>query len=381
MFWNLYSKQLIRTFRDHTYFIWLLIFPVLLSTLFYFTFSSLDEADALKTFEVALVADDSYETGGAFDQALASVSEKDSKDALFALEKCDSKTAADELLKAGMVYGYYYMEDSRPKLVVGSSGMYETIMKSFLDRYVQTENTIETVLRENPGAMAQLDLLTEVRNYTAQVSPSKNAPTDKVNYFYALLAMVCMFGSVFGMSVVCDLQANLSAQGARRTVSPVRRWKMASADLLEGITVQVLAICVVILYIRYFLGIDFGTQMLPVIFTGIVGSLVGVAFGALVSVTNKLSATVKSSILICITMVCSFLAGLMVSGINYTVMEKAPVLAWLNPAARITDAFYCLYYYDTYDRYFLNIGILLVMAAVMFAVTALFIRRQQHESI
>lgn len=381
MFRNLYGKQLLRTFRDRTYFIWLLIFPVLLSTLFYFTFSSLDEANALKTFGVGLVADDSYETGGAFDQALASVSEPDSEDALFALEKCDSQAAADALLKTGKVYGYYYMEASRPRLVVGSSGMYETIMKSFLDQYVQTENTIETVLRENPGALAQLDLLTEVRSYTAHVSPSKNAPTEKVNYFYALLAMVCMFGSIFGMSVICDLQANLSAQGARRAVSPVRRGKMAAADLLAGVTVQILAICIVILYIRYFLGIDFGTQLLPVLFTGIVGSIVGVAFGALVSVTNKLSPTVKSSILISITMVCSFLAGLMVSGINYTVMEKAPVLSWLNPAARITDAFYCLYYYDTYDRYFLNIGILLGMAAAMFAVTALFIRRQQHESI
>lgn len=381
MFRNLYGKQLLRTFRDRTYFIWLLLFPVLLSTLFYFTFSSLDEANALKTFDVALVVDDSYEAGGAFDQALASVSETEATDALFALEKCDSQAAADALLKAGEVYGYYYMEASRPKLVVASSGMYETIMKSFLDQYVQTENTIETVLRENPGAMAQLDLLTDVRSYTAQISPSKNAPTDKINYFYALLAMVCMFGSILGMSVVCDLQANLSAQGARRAVSPVRRGKMAAADLLAGITVQVLVICIVILYIRYFLGIDFGTQMLPVIFTGIVGSIVGVAFGALVAVTNKLAATVKSAILISITMVCSFLAGLMVNGINYTVMEKAPVLAWLNPAARITDAFYCLYYYDTYGRYFLNIGILLGMAAVMFAVTALFIRRQQHESI
>lgn len=381
MFWNLYGKQLLRTFRDRTYFIWLLLFPILLSTLFYFTFSSLDEANVLKTFDVALVVDDSYETGGAFDQALASVSETDAADALFALEKCDSQAAADALLKAGKVYGYYYMEASRPKLVVASSGMYETIMKSFLDQYVQTENTIETVLRENPGAMAQMDLLTDVRSYTAQISPSKNAPTDKVNYFYALLAMVCMFGSIIGMSVVCDLQANLSAQGARRAVSPVRRGEMAAADLLAGITVQVLVICIVILYIRYFLGIDFGAQMFPVILTGIVGGIVGVAFGALVAVTNKLAATVKSAILISITMVCSFLAGLMVNGINYTVMEKAPVLAWLNPAARITDAFYCLYYYDTYGRYFLNIGILLGMAAVMFAVTALFIRRQQHESI
>jgi ABC-2 type transport system permease protein len=71
----------------------------------------------------------------------------------------------------------------------------------------------------------------------------------------------------------------------------------------------------------------------------------------------------------------------MLSGINYAVMQKTPAAAWLNPAARISDAFYCLYYYDTYDRYLLNIGIILTMAFMMFAVTSVFIRRQRYESI
>ena len=193
--------------------------------------------------------------------------------------------------------------------------------------------------------------------------------------------MVCLYGGFQGLELVSRLQANLSAQGARRTLSPVRRWKLVTADLLAGVTVQCVAVVAVIFYIRLVLGIDFGPQLLPVLLTGVVGSLTGVAFGAMVAVTNRLAMMAKSAVLISVTMVCCFLSGLMVGGINYMVMEHAPVVAWLNPAARITDAFYCLYYYDTYERFFLNIGILLLMAAAMFGVATLSVRRQQYESI
>ena len=383
MFLNLYGKQLLRSLRNRSFLIWLLIFPILLSTLFSFTFSSLDETDNLKTIAIGVVDDANYQAESAFVQTLEAVSEDGADDdsRLFEISYCQDFEAADALLKDGKIYGYYYVQDGAPRLVVTQTGMLESIAKSFLDQYIQTKGSIETILREKPEAAADIQLLMDYRSYISQIIPSKNAPTEKVNYFYALLAMVCLYGSLLGMEAACDLQANLSPQGARRSVSPVRRGKLVAADLLAGITVQAIAVCLVIFYINFILGVNFGSQMLPVVLTGIVGSITGVAFGALVASTNRLRATVKSAILICVVMVCSFLAGLMVNGINYTVMQKAPVLAWLNPAARITDAFYCLYYYDNYDRYFMNMGILLAMAAVMLGVATLFIRRQQYESI
>ncbi len=380
MFLNLYGKQLLRSLRDRTFLIWLLMFPILLSTLFFFTFSTLDETDNLKTIAMGVVDDADYQAETAFSQTLTAVS-SDASESLFEINYCNDLDAADALLKDGKIYGYYYVQDGTPRLVVARTGMYESIAKSFLDQYIQTKGSIETILRENPGAAADIQTLMDYKSYITEISPSKNAPTDKVNYFYALLAMMCMFGSTLGLEVVCDLQANLSSQGARRTLSPVRRGKMVAADFLAVITVQAAVIGILLIYIQFVLGIDFGQQILPVILTGIVGSITGVSFGAVLAASNRMKVTVKSAILVCVTMVCSFFAGLMVNGINYTMMQKAPVLAWLNPAARITDAFYCLYYYDNYDRYLLNMGILLAMAAVMLGVATLFLRRQQHESI
>ena len=93
------------------------------------------------------------------------------------------------------------------------------------------------------------------------------------------------------------------------------------------------------------------------------GSLVGVSLGALLSAATRLSPITKTGLLVSLSMVCCFLAGLMMEGISYQVAQNAPAVAWLNPAARIADAFYCLYYFDTYHRFFLDIGVLLAMAA------------------
>ncbi|MCL2085137.1 MAG: ABC transporter permease, partial [Oscillospiraceae bacterium] len=232
-----------------------------------------------------------------------------------------------------------------------------------------------------PGAAGRLPELFEPVSYTHEISLSENPPTEKVSYFYALLAMCCLYGGIQGMITVTYMQANLSPLGARTTMAPAGRFRMVTYDLLGGLSLQFLSLTTVVAYIHFVLGVSFGSKLWFVLLTCLAGSLLGVAFGAMVSAASKLGEQAKIAILITVTMVCCFLSGLMVRGINYTVAQKIPAVSWLNPAARIADAFYCLYYYDTYERYFLNIGIIIAMAVVMLAVTAIFVRRQRYESI
>jgi ABC-2 type transport system permease protein len=190
-----------------------------------------------------------------------------------------------------------------------------------------------------------------------------------------------MYGGFQGLVTVAYLQANLSPMGARRTVAPARRWRVVIYDLFGALTVHLLCIVTVVAYITFALGTSFGSQIWAVLLTCLAGSLLGIAFGAMVSAMSRMKEAIKVAILITTTMVCSFLAGLMVEGINYIVAQNAPIISWLNPAARIADAFYCLYFYDTYERYFLNIGIILGFVVIMFLLTAVFIRRQRYENI
>lgn len=379
MFWNLYWKRIIGSFRNVDGLIWTWVFPALLSTLFYFTFSSLDATMQLKEIPLGVIDDAAYRQDDAFRSTLESVSVQNGGE-LFILTSFADMDSADAALEGGEIEGYITAGET-PRLTVKSDGLNQTIAKSFLDQYVQTKNSVQTLLTQNPSAAAELPKLLESVTYTEEISLSNNPPTDKVGYFYALLAMVCLYGGLQGMTTVSYMQANLSPLGARRTMSPAGRFRMVTYDLLGGITVHFVCLMVIVAYIMFVLKTDFGSQLGLVLLTCLAGSILGVAFGAVISVTAKLKETAKIAVLISVTLVCCFLSGLMVSGINYVVAEKAPAVSWLNPAARITDAFYCLYYYDTYERYFLNIGIILAMALVMFAITAIFIRRQRYESI
>jgi len=377
MFWKSFSYRLLINLRDWVSLVWILIFPLILGTLFFFTFTGIDTAGELRSFPMGVVDDEQYRQAVALRAAIESVS---GEGGLFELAVFADAAEADHALENGEIEGYILAGDT-PTLVVAEDGVNQTIAKGFLDRYLQTRSSAAIILAANPGAAAELPALLTPVNFTEEISLSHNPPTNRVNYFYALLAMVCMYGGFQGLITVTYLQANLSPLGVRRTISPVGRWRMILADVLGGITVNFVCLLIVVAYITFVLGTDFGPQLWAVLLTCLIGSMLGVSFGAMVSAVSKLKEMAKVAIIVTVTMVCSFLSGLMVGGINYVIAERAPVVAWLNPAARITDAFYSLYFYDTYDRFILNIVVVLGMTVVMFLVAALFLRRQRYESV
>lgn len=381
MFWNIFGKRVISSFRSKDAIIWNLLFPLILSTLFFFAFTSIDSSNTLQAVKTAVVNNNAYQEDVVFRQILETVS-KEGVNQILELTVADTQDTADAMLKKGEINGYILLSPE-PSLTVKENGLEETILKSFLDSYLQQQNSIRNMAAVNPSILQDgtLETLFETVSFTEEISLTQNPPTQKGNYYYALLAMVCLYGGFQGLNSVTSLQANLSSLGARRTISPVSRLQLVLYDLLGGLAVHFLFILIVVFYITFVLGVSFGPNIGLVLLACLLGSLMGIAFGAFISITSKLKANMKAGILVTVTMICSFLSGLMISGINYTIAQTLPVLAWINPAARITDAFYCLYYYDTYERFFLNIGILAAMAAAMFTVTIILARRQRYESI
>ncbi len=101
----------------------------------------------------------------------------------------------------------------------------------------------------------------------------------------------------------------------------------------------------------------------------------------MVSAMINKKASIKEGILLVFTMVCSFLSGMMSVQIKYFIQDKFPLLSYINPVNLITDGFYSLYYYSTYDRYFLNLGLLTLYGIIFSIFTYLILRRQKYASI
>lgn len=379
MFWNIYTKRILATLRDKAMLIWTLIFPIMMATLFYFTMSSLDTASALSVIPMAVVDNDALTEDGFFKQVLTTVSTP-GENQLFELIYTGSSEEASALLQEGSV-SCYLVPDSTPHLYVAGKGIQQTIAQSFLNQYLQKRSTIETLLTDTPGDYTQIAALFHTQNYTTEISLGATKASSSVHYFYALLAMTCMYAAFQGISSVLRLQPNLSSLGARRSISPIGHFIHLFYDLLGGFTLQTVASAILLTYMIAILKVDFGDNLLLVAVTKMIGDLAGFGFGILIGSLSKLKENAKTAILISISMVCTFLSGLMMPEINYIIKARFPVIAWINPAARITDAFYSLYYYTGKDQFFINITILLIMTGIMFGLTAILTRRKHYESI
>ena len=376
---NIYWKRILVAVRNRGTLIWTWIFPLMMATLFYFAFSGLNDAELLKTIPVGIVTSDEYENDTAFQTTLTAVS--DPEEGFLALTEYDTAKAAEEALKGGEIEGFIRLENGSPKLATTKNELNQTILKSFLDQYVQTKHVVVSLLGEGTGDVSRILALFDTESWTKALSLSKNPPSETVSYFFALLAMVCLYGGFQGLDSVSYLQANLSPLGIRRTISPVKRFPMVVLDLLAALTVHMACLLFLLAYLVFILGVDFGASLLPVIVTCLFGSFLGLSFGAFVTAVSRAKEGMKVAVIITVSLICSFGAGMMVSGINYKIAQAIPILSWLNPAARISDALYCLYYYDGYSQYFLNLGILAAMVLVFSVITAFFLRRQRYESI
>lgn len=90
---------------------------------------------------------------------------------------------------------------------------------------------------------------------------------------------------------------------------------------------------------------------------------------------------VKVGILLAVSMTGSFLAGLMNADMKYLVDQNAPLVNRINPAAVITDAFYCINVYDDPVRLDRSLATLTVTCVVLTLASFLLIRRERYDSI
>lgn len=381
MFSNIFINRIKNSIRAKDMIFWTWIFPILIATLFFFALGDIDKAEQFNVINAAVVDNDAYRQNEYFNKALDEVS-KDGDNQLFSLTYVSSAGEADTLLENGDIEGYIIV-NNYPELIVKENGLNQTIMKNFLDRYQQTFSSITNIASSNPQALNNISIndTNGIDSFTKEVSLSSNKPSQTVTYFYALLAMVCLYGAFQGLNSILHMQSNLSAVGIRNSLAPINKLRLVLYDLFGGFIVHLVCLFIVLSYIIFALEIDFGNKALFIVFTCIIGSLVGVSMGAFITAATKWSEIVKTAIIICISMVFCFMAGLMIGGINYIIAQNTPILAWINPAALISDAFYCLYFYDDLNRYFLDIGVLVIMAVIMLLGTALLLRRQKYESI
>lgn len=384
MFFHNYIYRLKCLVRDKQTMFWTFIFPILLATLFNLAFSNLSSAENFSKIKIGIVNNDEYNKNTDFIKAINSVSSSDKspgKSDLFDI-KYTSKEKADKLLKDSKIEGYIYF-DNGIKLAVKKSGLNQTVLKGFLDDFKQTSSTMATIISKNP-VVVENGLMNSISNrtdYLKEVAGSKSAPNTAVNYFYALIAMACLYGGFWGLKEVVAIQANQSPQGARVNMAPTHKLKVFMASMFAAATVQLAEIFILLAYLIFILKVNFGSQLGYIALTCIIGTVTGVTFGTFIASIIKKGEGLKIGILIGFTLMMSFLSGMNYDKIKYIVSTNVPILGYINPANLITDSFYSLYYYNTYTQFFKDLALLCVFNVIFSMMTYFVLRRQKYASL
>lgn len=239
------------------------------------------------------------------------------------------------------------------------------------------------IITVNPSITFEtlLPVVQDRRDHISAVPISKDQLNSTVIYFYSLIAMTALYGGFWGLRIVNENQANLSPQGARVSVAPVHKLLRLMVDISAALVIQYAIILVVIAYIQLVLGYRFGNQLGWILLAALVACFMGISYGSCIGAIVRTGEGIKTGILILSTMMMSFLSGMMYHGIKYIVTTAVPVLAFLNPANLITDAFLALYYDGASPRYFTNLAILMTFGLAFSLLAFAVLRRQRYASL
>lgn len=376
MFRHIFYYRLLSGLRDKQTLFWAFLFPIILATLFSFAFADLNADEVFNQVKIAVVENEVWEQDMMFQQVIEQLSE--GENALFSTQIL-SAAEAESLLQNNEIVGYI-IPDSTLEVVIRYSGLRQSMLKVFADEYMQTSSTITKLMQDNPGIDVRT-LMPDTSNLVVDKPASSSAPDNTFVYYYALIAMACLYGGFWGFREVTAAKANLSAQGARICVSPVSKLRQFLYAMSAAFLIHFASILVLLLYLTQIIGVNFGDQIGYILLASLIGSSLGVSIGALICVVGNHGEGVKSAILIGFSMLMSFFSGLMIADMKYIVNKSFPLLRWINPANLISDAFYSLYYYETLQRYWQNVAAMLILQLVISTAIVMIMRRQRYASI
>lgn len=390
MFNLIYSLKIL--LRKKTLIFWTLAFPLILATMFNLAFSDIENNEKLDIINIAVVKNDDFKKNDVFKESIKYLSEK-GDDQLFST-KYTSLKEAKSLLKDKQISGYVVLKDENPLITINSNGINETILKFAIDEIIQQKQMLTDVVDK------EVESAIKNREFNIDFEKLKDDTIDKLNdeetnikdtsnknlsytmvEFYTLIAMACLYGGILSMEAINQNMPNLSDTGKRIFIGPTKKGKFLITSLIASYIIQIIGLILLFSYTVFVLKVDYGNNLPLIILLSFVGSFAGLSLGIMVGSTLKSNENTKTGVLIALTMLGCFLSGMMGITMKYVIDTNIPIINKLNPANMITDGFYSLYYYDTLDRFWLNIISLLAFSFIMLIISFFKLRRQKYDSI
>ena len=359
--------------------IWLIFFPLMLSTIFYFAFNGLTQTETFEKSSVAIIFEGENIIFSEYFDSVADFEDENTSNALFSATIYETKEEGEKALFDGDVDSVFVVSSDDVSLLVTELQVDETVAKTFLDTFTANESTIKNIMQNGGNIEETLAILTS--NQEIFERPLSDNKIDQMaTYFFALIGMVCILFSNAGMEVIENVKVNQSLQAQRISLSSSSRIKIFFASYIGTALALIAIICMLMLHIGVILGINLG-DIKYVLLTSLAGSFAGIGIGMLWGTISKLSSKTKESILTISTLFLSFLSGLMVAGVKELITNNVPILNYINPVALVADCFASLTYFNSFSEFWTRIIILFAIGLSTTIFSIINIRRKNYASI
>lgn len=378
MFFRLCFYSMKRLLREKELLFWNLCFPLILGTLFAVTFgSSMENSEMFHTIKAAYVEQE--DANQYFAEFLEELSK--GEEPLLEILTVD-REEGERLLDEGEIKGVFENKDGKVTLWVKEEGISQSILKLVTEQYTQRKAVLADIGTTHPERLAEvIDEMQKETEVLKEESFTSGSMDIMNGYFYALIAMSCLYGCFGGINCVIDNRADLSPIAARRSIASTNRFFMLASDLITYLLQVFVSTMISVLYLKYVMDIGFGNKMPKMMLVILVGSFVGIATGFFIGSFSNMKEESRRGLAVGFTMIECFLSGLMVGGMYHIIQNLCPLLNKINPAALIVDALYSLDIYSDYSRYYGNLGILAGIAVLLCIAGYLKIRRERYASI
>lgn len=378
---HLFKYRFLQTIRNFPVMFWALLFPIILGTLFYLSFGSagLDSTGESRwdTVKTAVIRDgDASESARAFEEFLTQMDGE-----MLDIKDISLESEALDALNEETISGIFYVRDT-PSLTVAKNGLNESILTSVLESYNQNAAMFAEIARTHPEKLPDaIEAVADYRNTTAEVSLGGKDLNPNIQYFFALIAYACLSGAFLGVQSSIDGQANISALGARRSITPTHKLTLILIDMAVLFIIHFFNILILCLYVTKALKISLGDDIGSLLLVDFMGSMIGVCLGVAIGCLARISYNLKIGVCVLLTLFPGFLAGLMFGNMKNIIELNCPIINRINPAAVLSDAFYCMGIYNDMERFTRCLMILAVMSILLLTVAFLGIRRERYDSI
>lgn len=378
MFFRLFYYNVRRQLRDRELVFWNLLFPIILGTLFVTAFGNyMQKEETFLTVDVAYVTEDKENTG--FSELLDTL--KDGEDPLLSVKVCDMEEAK-LLLEEKEVRGIFVNEEEGIRLYVKEEGITESILKTILDQYRKTEAMITKIMQQNPKKLETVIAgMSEEISFVREEKYTDASMDGMMEYFYALIAMSCLYGCFAGVVCAVSSKADVTPLAARRSIASTNRFVALAADLTSAVVQQFCYTMIAVLYLKYIQKVQFGDKMPYLLIVVTVGAFIGVATGFFIGSLGKAKEGTKIGLALSFTMLECFLSGLMVGNMYHIIQRICPILNKINPAALIVDALYSLDIYSDFRRFWSNMEIMGILSLLLIVAGFLTVRKERYASL